>query len=85
MVFHENCQADNSHEISYLIFFLKIGEDVAKFVGCCSRDWLFKAKHENNGLLNDLEKSIFAVPTPFCSVSCFVIVVCLFNYKLYIF
>ena len=42
MIFHENrLLADDSHEISYLIF-LKIWEDVAKFVVCCSRDWRFK-------------------------------------------
>ena len=34
--------ADDSHEISYLIFFSKIGKGVAKFVVCCSRDWRFK-------------------------------------------
>ena len=33
--------ADDSHEISYLIF-SKIGMDVAKFVVCCNRDWRFK-------------------------------------------
>ena len=39
MIFHENrLPADDSHEISYLIFFLKIRKDVAKFVVCCSRD-----------------------------------------------
>ena len=26
MLFHENCLADNSHEISYLIFFRKLGK-----------------------------------------------------------
>ena len=39
MIFHENhLLADDSHEISYLIF-SKIGKDVAKFVLCCSCDW----------------------------------------------
>ena len=33
MVFHENrLLADDSHEISYLIFFMKIGKDVAKYL-----------------------------------------------------
>ena len=42
MIFHENCLlADNSHEISYLIF-SKIKKDVENFVLCCSRDWRFK-------------------------------------------
>ena len=37
MIFHENrLQADDSYVISYL-FLLKIGQDVAKFVVCCSR------------------------------------------------
>ena len=41
MVFHENClPADNSDEISYLIF-SKIRRDVPKSVVCCSRDWRF--------------------------------------------
>ena len=39
MIFHENrLLADDSHEISYLIF-SKIGKDVSKFVVCCSCDW----------------------------------------------
>ena len=39
MIFHENrLPADDSHEISYLIFFLKIRKDIAKFVVCCSLD-----------------------------------------------
>ena len=43
MIFHENrLLADDSHEISYLIFILKIVKDVQKFVVCCSRDWRFK-------------------------------------------
>ena len=46
MIFDENCVlADNSHEISYLVFFPKIRKDVAKVV-CCSRDWHFKGKAE---------------------------------------
>ena len=43
MVFHENrLLADDSHEISYLIFFSKIKKDVVKIVVCCSHDWRFK-------------------------------------------
>ena len=42
MIFHENrLLADDSREISYLIF-SKIRKDVEKFVVCCSRDWRFK-------------------------------------------
>ena len=42
MIFHENrLLADDSHEISYLIF-SKIGKDFAKFAVCCSCDWRFK-------------------------------------------
>ena len=45
MIFHENrLLADDSHEILYLIFFLKNGKDVAKFVACCSSEWCFKGK-----------------------------------------
>ena len=40
MIVHENCLlADNSHEISYLIF-SKIRKDVGKIVVCCSCDWV---------------------------------------------
>ena len=43
MTFHGNrLLADDSHEISYLIFFSKIEKYVAKFVVCCSCDWRFK-------------------------------------------
>ena len=36
MIFHENrLLADDSHEISHLIFFFEIGKDVNKFVVCC--------------------------------------------------
>ena len=43
MLLHEDrLLADDSHEISYLIF-SKIRKDVAKFVVCCSRDWRFKS------------------------------------------
>ena len=35
--------ADNSHEISYLIF-SKIRKDVTKFVVYCSRDYALRAK-----------------------------------------
>ena len=39
IIFHENrLLADDSHEISYLIFFSKIMKDVTKFVICCSPD-----------------------------------------------
>ena len=42
MTFHENrLQAEDSHEISYLIS-IQIKKDVTKFVICCSRDWRFK-------------------------------------------
>ena len=38
MIFHENrLLADDSHEISYIIF-SKIRKDIAKFVVCCSHD-----------------------------------------------
>ena len=48
MIFHENrLLADDSHEISYLIF-LKIRKDVAKFVVCCS--CVFGALRVNAGL-----------------------------------
>ena len=50
MIFHENCLlADNSHEISYLIFFLKLGKMLQNLssaavvigalrviIGCCN-------------------------------------------------
>ena len=43
MIFHENrLLADDSHEISYLIFLFKIRKDVAKFVVFCSCDFHFK-------------------------------------------
>ena len=42
MIFHENrLLADDSNEISYLIFF-ENSERCCKFVVCCSRDWRFK-------------------------------------------
>ena len=42
MIFHENrLLADDSHEISYLIF-SKIRKDVTKFVVCCGCDWCLK-------------------------------------------
>ena len=53
MIFHENRLVDDdSHEISYFIFFENrgtlffstIGEHVEKFVFCCSRDCHFKGK-----------------------------------------
>ena len=44
MIFHENhLLADNYHVLSYFIFLLKIGKDVAKFVVCCSCNWRLKA------------------------------------------
>ena len=40
MIFHENrLPADDSHEMSYLIF-SNIRRDVTKFVVCCSSDWV---------------------------------------------
>ena len=46
-------------------------------------DWWFNTlTRENNWFLNVLVKSNFATPTPFGSVSCFVIGICLFNYNL---
>ena len=43
MRFHENrLLADDSHVISYLSFFSKMGANVTKFVVCCSRDCRFK-------------------------------------------
>ena len=42
MIFHENrLLADDSHEISYLVFF-ENWKDVTKFVICCRREWCFK-------------------------------------------
>ena len=42
MIFHENrLLADDSHEISNLIF-SKIKKGVANFVVCCSCDWHIK-------------------------------------------
>ena len=58
MIFHENrLLADDSHEISYLIFFQKIRKNVAKFVVCCSCDWHFK------GYFKSLDSS-----TPVCQL-----------------
>ena len=50
---------DDSHEISYLIFFnfffLKIKKDVAEIVVCCSRDWRFlKGLKYNIGPIQEL-------------------------------
>ena len=43
MIFHENrLLADDSREISYIVFFSKIMKDVIKFVVCYSCDWRFK-------------------------------------------
>ena len=48
MIFHVNSLlADDSHKISYLIFFQKITNDVAKFVFCCSCDWSFMGEFRN--------------------------------------
>ena len=42
MIYYENrLLADDSHEISYLIF-SEFGKDVSKVVVCRSRDWRFK-------------------------------------------
>ena len=47
IVFHENhLLGDDSHELSYLIFFRKIRKDVAKFVVCCSCDSRVKTDGE---------------------------------------
>ena len=44
--------------------------------------WYNTITRENNWFLNDFVKSNFATPTPFRSVSCFVVGICLFNYNL---
>ena len=52
MIFHENrLLADDSHEISYLIF-LKIRKDVTKFVVCCFKGYrlFFEELCSNNSL-----------------------------------
>ena len=47
------------------------------------KDWWYNTlTRENNWFLNDLVKSKFATPTPFGSVSCFVVGICLSNYNL---
>ena len=52
MIFHENClRADNSYEISNLIFY-EIKKDVIIIVVCCSCDWRFK------GLIRGGQKSL---------------------------
>ena len=46
-------------------------------------DWWYNTlTRETNWFLNDLVKSTFATPTPFGSVSCFVVGICLSNYNL---
>ena len=46
-------------------------------------DWWYNTlTHEDNWFLNVLVKSNFATPTPFGSVSCFVVGICLSNYNL---
>ena len=46
-------------------------------------DWWYNTlTRENNWFLNVLVKSNFATPTPFSSVSCFVVGICLSNYNL---
>ena len=64
MIVHENCLlADDSHEVSYLIFFLKTKRIVAKFVICCSRDWCFKGYYTKY----DIEqKKILSVSLTIC-------------------
>ena len=44
MIFHvSHLLADDSHEIFNLtLIFQKLGENVTKFVVCCSCDWRFK-------------------------------------------
>ena len=60
MMFHENLLlADDSHEISYLIFFSKIEKMSIKFVVCCSRDWPFKGPIAPH-------KAAYCVFTQFC-------------------
>ena len=44
--------------------------------------WYYTLTRENNWFLNVLVKSNFATPTPFGSVSCFVVGLCLSNYNL---
>ena len=44
--------------------------------------WYYTLTHENNWFLNVLAKSNFVTPTPFGSVSCFVVGVCLSYYNL---
>ena len=44
--------------------------------------WYYTLTRENNWFLNVLVKSNFATPTPFGSVSCFVVGICLSNYNL---
>ena len=44
--------------------------------------WCNTLTHKNNWFLNVLVKSNFVTPTPFGSISCFVVGVCLSNYNL---
>ena len=44
--------------------------------------WYYTLTRENNWFLNVLVKSNFATPTPFGSVSCFVVGICMSNYNL---
>ena len=47
------------------------------------KDWWYNTlTRENNWFLNVLVKSNFATPTPFGSVSCFAVGICLSNYNL---
>ena len=42
MIFDENrLLAEDSHEILFLIYILKIRKDITKFVVCYRRDWGF--------------------------------------------
>ena len=51
MIVRENCLlADNSHEISYLIY-LENKKDIAELVICCSRDWRFKGFKSTFGII----------------------------------
>ena len=47
--------------------------------------WYNTLTRENNWFLNVLVESNFATPTPFGSVSCFVVGICLSNYYLNLF
>ena len=72
-MFHKNrLLEDDSHEISYLIFFRKIGKDVSKFVVCCSCDWRSKCLEGN--LIRKTKYAVEKIPnTPYryvCVIYC---------------